>query len=133
MNFSAPFNNILLLDDTDVDLFISKKIIEAANFAKSISSFRSGSDALLNLREKINTGHRWPDLCFVDVRMPEMDGFEFISKAGALAPKNIPTKFILITSELSEEIKMKAKQHSSIYKVLRKPFTIEDLQTLLPE
>ena len=124
MNFSAPFNNILLLDDTDVDLFISKKIIEAANFAKSISSFRSGSDALLDLREKI---------CFVDVRMPEMDGFEFISKAGALAPKNIPTKFILITSELSEEIKMKAKQHSSIYKVLRKPFTIEDLQTLLPE
>ncbi|HRH66029.1 MAG TPA: response regulator [Bacteroidia bacterium] len=133
MNVQPPYNHILLLDDTDVDLFISKKIFEAANFARDIQTFQSGNTAIQDLITKNKEGRSWPELFFIDIRMPEMDGFEFIKMVTDILPENNRSKFILITAELSDDIKRTAGKNKNVFKILRKPFSIEDLDSLLAE
>lgn len=130
MPTTPPYNQIFIVDDTEVDLFISKKIIEAANFAQTIQTFQSGEDALEALNNKTKQGNQWPELFFVDIRMPEMDGFEFILKAGALQPQHEKSKFVLITTEISDAIRRKVNQYAKIFTVLKKPFSVEDLNSL---
>ncbi|MBK7851404.1 MAG: response regulator [Bacteroidetes bacterium] len=130
MSFNSPYNQIVIIDDTDVDLFISKKIIEAAKFANTVLTYKTGKDALQELESRTKQQIDWPELFFIDIRMPEMDGFEFIEKIEALVPKSNPPKFILYSTEITDEIRQSAGKNKLIHKVLRKPFTVEDLRGL---
>lgn len=131
MSFNSPYNEIVIIDDTDVDLFISKKIIEAAKFANIVLTYKSGKEALQELESRTKQQIDWPELFFIDIRMPEIDGFEFIEKIEGVVPKSNPPKFILYSTEITDEIRKSAGENKLIHKVLRKPFTIEDLRGLI--
>lgn len=130
MSFNSPYNQVVIIDDTDVDLFISKKIIEAAKFANTVITFKSGKDALSDLESRTKQQVNWPEIFFIDIRMPEMDGFEFIENVKALVPKDNPPKFVLYSTEITDDIRLSAGRNRLIHKVLRKPFTVEDLRGL---
>jgi CheY-like chemotaxis protein len=70
-------NKILFIDDDEATNDYHKHICKKSNVAKDTLFFTSASAALAYLRA-IRTKYDFPDLIFIDINMPEMDGHEFI-------------------------------------------------------
>ncbi len=67
-------------------------------------------------------GLGFPDLIIVDVKMPEMDGFEFLEKyEGKFYNEFKDTKIAVVTSSHREYDKMKAAQYPSVNLFINKP------------
>jgi len=69
---------VMLVDDNDTDNFLSKKVIEHAHFAHKIVIKNTGKSALEYLDENKELPERLPDIIFLDINMPIVDGFVFL-------------------------------------------------------
>ena len=70
-------NSVMLVDDNDTDNFIHKRVIELTGFAKNIIVKNSGKSALEFLESNKSNLDALPDLIFLDINMPIVDGFVF--------------------------------------------------------
>ncbi|MBC7389822.1 MAG: response regulator [Opitutaceae bacterium] len=68
----------MLVDDNDTDNFISQKIIELNGFADRVIAKNSGKSALEYLEANENNPAELPDVIFLDINMPIVDGFVFL-------------------------------------------------------
>lgn len=74
----ANVDHVMLVDDNDTDNFIHKRVIELTGFAKNIIVKNSGKSALEYLETNKNDLERLPDIIFLDINMPIVDGFVFL-------------------------------------------------------
>ena len=118
----------LLVDDNDVDLFIQKRFIEISGFAKTIKTYNSPTQAITYLQE---SSSETPQIIFLDLNMPDMDGFGFLEKF-ILLPKRIQemAKVVVLTSSSNQSDKKRAETYSSVTNFLSKPLSVEALTTL---
>jgi len=84
MLMDTKVRRVMLIDDSEIDNFVSQRIIENANFAEEVQVYRSAIDALDYLKHPQNSD-RLPDLIFLDVNMPLMDGLDFLKAFDNLA------------------------------------------------
>lgn len=71
-------NLVMLVDDNETDNFISEKIIDMAGFANQVLPMDSGASALDYLKENSSNLDKIPDIIFLDINMPFVDGFVFL-------------------------------------------------------
>jgi CheY-like chemotaxis protein len=71
-------NLVMLVDDNDTDNFISQKIIELNGFADRVIAKNSGKSALEYLEANENNPEALPEVIFLDINMPIVDGFVFL-------------------------------------------------------
>lgn len=103
--------NILIVDDSTDMRSLLKLILESKGYHADCSS--NGEDAL----RKLNSSVKLPDLILLDLRMPVMDGLEFLKLQGQNPKlKNIPV--VVMTGE--EDVS--SMQMTTGSKVLTKPF-----------
>lgn len=113
--------HILLLDDDELNNLLVKEVILDLISVKEIKTITSGWDALDYLEER-KEANDFPDFIIVDVKMPEMDGFEFLEKYEDLYYKDFKnTKVAVATSSQREFDKMKATQYPSVNLFVNKP------------
>ncbi|MEG6616616.1 response regulator [Peptococcaceae bacterium 1198_IL3148] len=70
-----------------------------------------------------------PDLVFMDVRMPVMDGLEALTKIKAISPS---VNVVMMTANFTEETIDKAMQKGAS-KCMAKPFDVEDIRDIIEE
>jgi CheY-like chemotaxis protein len=129
------YNNVMLIDDNELDNFINEKTIEANNFSKRIYSNTSAKSALEFLNNLITMGEvhseAYPEVIFIDINMPMMDGFQFIESFKMSSEKKIKEpKLVILTSSVYHEDRQKAFEISKDIIFLNKPLTQEALQSL---
>ena len=73
---SNQYKTCLLIDDNYIDNFVTRRILESSNFAETIVVSQSAIEAIDSLR----SGSVKPDVIFLDIRMPQMGGFEFLQE-----------------------------------------------------
>jgi CheY-like chemotaxis protein len=124
-NKKFKFSHILIIDDSDMDNMLNKMILQVANYSDDILTFSCPNDALKYLRGK---AVKPPEVIFLDINMPEMDGFEFMEEFEKLPPTVTGyTKVIIISSSDDPIDVQKASKHKSIVKYLKKPLNREEL------
>lgn len=119
---------VLLVDDNDTDNFINKRIIELTNFAPRIEIKNSGKSALEYLEANKDNEANLPDLIFLDINMPIVDGFVFLYEFDNFA-QNIKDKckiVILSSSDNKKDID-KIINNDFVVKFITKPLTEEAL------
>lgn len=115
---------LALVDDDDTFVFITKRIIEKTDYVKEIKVFTNGLEALNYLKENLNSEYQLPDVIFLDLSMPVMDGWQFLDEFNHL--KNSRTDKIIIyicSSSISPHDMMKAKKFSYVSDFIIKPVT----------
>lgn len=118
---SAPAEKLhLLLLDDEPDIL--KSLTRVLRFDYQVVSFNNGHDALAHLEEH--------DVSIIisDMRMPEMDGAEFLTKARALRPNSIR---FLLTGYSDMESTIRAVNEGGIHTYIAKPWDNEGLKLTL--
>ena len=132
---SQKYNYAMLLDDNELDNFINQKTIEATNFANKIyinTSSKSALEFLNNLETSSSAEFDiFPEIIFIDINMPMIDGFQFIENLERTFPKRIKQiKIVILTSSLSINDKEKAAKISTDILFVNKPLTQEILNQI---
>jgi CheY-like chemotaxis protein len=119
-------NSILIIDDEEVDFIIHSKIIKLGKFADKISYQNSGVSALQYLTEITKSDLEWPTHIFLDINMPQMNGFEFLEALSKLEIFHAnQTKIYILSSSINPKDREKAKEFELIKDYLMKPMTFE--------
>lgn len=118
-----------LIDDSDIDLFIQRRFLEVYNFSDSLVLYKSASEALQWLRN-VN-GDDPPDVIFLDLNMPEVDGFSFLKSFEEL-PEGIQKncKIVVLTSSNSAKDREEAFSHDNVIHFITKPLKQADIEEL---
>jgi CheY-like chemotaxis protein len=129
------YNTILIIDDNEVDNFISQKLVELNHFAEKTHIFTTCKDALefikkLTVTDGVTTG-TYPDIIFVDLNMPVMNGFEFISIFKKLQDAKLKKcRIVILTSSVSDQDKIRVERMEVGAAFISKPLTDEILKKL---
>ena len=130
-------NCVLFIDDDEPTNFLNQMIIEDMDCAGHVQVSTSGEQALryLNNNKEFTDGsnaYPSPDLIFLDVNMPAMNGWEFLNEYNKLEEGqkgNIVV--IMLTTSLNPDDKLKAKDTPHISGFENKPLTEKKLDDLL--
>lgn len=122
-------NKTLLIDDSDIDLFIQRRFLEVYNFSDQLVSYKSAAEALNWLRSI--DGQEPPDIIFLDLNMPEVDGFAFLRSFESL-PQKIRNKarIVVLTSSNSIKDREQAFENENVILFITKPLKQSDIEKL---
>jgi CheY-like chemotaxis protein len=122
-------NKTLLIDDSDIDLFIQRRFLEVYNFSNQLISYKSASEALNWLRN-IN-GQDPPEIIFLDLNMPEVDGFGFLKSFETLPEKIRNTaRIVVLTSSNSSKDRDQVFENKNVIQFITKPLKQSDIDLL---
>ncbi len=114
---------VLLIDDSDIDNLVNRKVFENAGLSKSITVKKSAASAFEWLKKTaVSEPENIPDLIFLDIRMPETDGFGFLKMFDEL-PTAIhhKTRIVMLSSSIDTEDYNRAMENRFVIHFLNKP------------
>ncbi|MEI7802812.1 MAG: response regulator [Bacteroidota bacterium] len=123
--------HVLLIDDNEIDNYISKIMITRKNLTEKISVAASAIEALEYLETLLNKPEEFPDVIFLDINMPQMDGFGFLEEYSKF-PEHVTANvsvYMLTSSSDPNDIE-RATQNPMVKKYFSKPLTESVLNEL---
>lgn len=128
-------SKILCIDDDPITLMLCKKVISKAGFSNEIDTALNGEKALLyleNIIEEKNDDKQFPELIFLDLNMPVMNGWEFLDIFSTDKYSKVfkNTKVIVLSSTIDPKDIEKSKSYPMVINFLSKPITLEILKSI---
>ncbi len=132
MEAKNKFKTVMLIDDNEIDNLINQKMIEAAGICENIfihSGAKSAIEFLRNIEKLTDVAPLvLPEVIFLDIDMPLMDGFQFLdqfNKLGNHVKNNC--KVVILTSSINPQDANKSKGYKYVKRYINKPLTQDTL------
>jgi len=125
------FEKVMIIDDNNIDLYITKRLIIKNNFGKEVLEYNAAAEALKYLQDNQDNIPILPLIIFIDIYMPEMSGFEFLE-----AYDKLPTtlkkhcKVFIISSTIDENDIERSRLDKNLTAFQVKPITKEFLNSI---
>ena len=126
---------ILLIDDDETTNYVNKRLLTRLNVAKEILVMHNGQEAIQYLQDAAaGNGKKNPDLIFLDIKMPVMDGFSFLE---AYEENNLGSSnqviILMLTSSASFYDLERLKNFNKVKRHISKALTDADVREILQE
>lgn len=112
---------VILIVDDDVDL-LENTAFMIRGMGHDVFTAKDGDEAVTKYQDVS------PDLTFMDIRMPKMDGYDAFFKIKQHDPN---AKVILITAYNQDEKKHLKAKSLSLIDTINKPYSFETLEQLI--
>ena len=122
------FNHVCIIDDDPIYIFTTRKIMEMGNFSSYIEVFKNGKEALEALKPRVEANENIPEVIFLDLNMPIMDGWQFLEEF--MSPNTQKIIIYIVSSSIDPADLNKAKQYSLVTNYIVKPITPDKLKGL---
>ena len=126
--------NVCIVDDDDIYQFTMIKTLKSLKLTNRIKVFSDGEEALDFMLDNLHNDKELPDVIFLDIDMPIMDGFEFMEEYVKLKPKLGKKITIYMVSSSVDPVDIdRAKKISEITDYIVKPITQDQLTYIIQE
>ncbi|GMN11926.1 response regulator [Croceitalea sp. MTPC9] len=72
--------NIFVVDDDSIMLFGMRKMLSKITEKSTVLEFKNGQTALNEISDRIKNGNVLPEVIFLDINMPILDGWGFLEE-----------------------------------------------------
>ncbi|MFA6261632.1 MAG: response regulator [Bacteroidia bacterium] len=123
------YNSVLVVDDSHLDRIIASKVILFNKLSEKVEVVNSGRQGLDYVESRIDKPGELPDVLFLDIKMPEMDGFEFLEHYATL-PGNVHQvcHVYILSSSVDQKDLEKAQKSDWVKGYIIKPLSLEKLE-----
>ncbi len=131
-----PLDLIMLVDDDDTTNFVNKRLLLKSGAAKEVLVKKNGAEALeyLQVANEDGTEEKSPDLIFLDIKMPVMDGFSFLDEYHKHSfAENGRMLILMLTSSASFYDLERLKSYEYVKKHFSKSLTESDLKDIMDQ
>lgn len=126
-----PNYKILIIDDNTIDQIVTKQLLKKTLGITEISTANNGKQGIQWLR---NNKRSFEEslIILLDAKMPEMDGFEFLSEYEIL-PEELKkeTQIFMLSSTLDPNDITRAKSNKYVKRLLSKPLPIKEFSEII--
>lgn len=92
-------NSIGVIDDDPITVFGIKKMLNALDVSDTIKTYANGKEAIDDIRNMMDNGQSVPEVLFLDINMPIMDGWQFLEEFITL-PLESKIRINILTSSI---------------------------------
>lgn len=123
---------IAIIDDDSIFQFIAKRLIESIDSKNETIVFSDGKDAIDFINFNLNKIDMLPDIIFLDINMPVMNGWQFLNKYIELKSKiEKEITIYIVSSSKNPDDFIKAENISEVDDYIVKPITREKYTSIL--
>lgn len=126
--------NFCIVDDDEIYQFTMAATLKTFNSVKNIISFKDGLEAIDYMLDNLSNEKELPDVIFLDINMPVMDGFQFMEEYVKIYPKVGKKITIYMVSSSVDDVDIeRAKKISQISDYIVKPIRETQLKNILEQ
>ncbi len=130
MKIKKKLDCILLVDDDPDDNFFHETTLREMDVVHQIDIANNGVEALAYLKDRALP----PELIFLDINMPRMNGWEFLAQYKNLAlPQKARVVIMFLTTSVNPEDMKRAKEIEEVSGFETKPLSINSMREILRE
>lgn len=119
-----------LIDDDVISLYLAEQVLQLENFATEVQLFSTAEAALKSLVENLPT-QQIPQVMFLDLNMPTMNGWEFLQALEPYVPLlQHRCRIYILTSSLVLADTVRAQDYPLVAGVLYKPLDTAEVQAI---
>lgn len=113
-----------VIDDDEIFVFVLRKLLQKTGHFDEVVNITNGLEAIESLRHQYDHNGNMPDLIFLDLNMPVLDGWQFLDEVEKLSFKDQLRIFIISSSIDAREME-KAKEYPTVKSFVSKPVTFD--------
>ena len=125
--------SILLIDDDEITNFINEHLLQEMSVATEILIATNGKEGLDLIQARCQDQKSCPDLILLDIKMPVMNGFEFLEEYQNMDVPNRPQTVVVMLTSSSNSKDIEQANQSDIATYINKPLTEQKISTIITE
>ncbi len=121
-----------IIDDDPIFIYGTRRIMKEVDFCDNILVFNNGQDAIEGLKELIDKGEDLPEVLFLDLNMPIMNGWEFLEDFVKIPnPDGKKVIIYIISSSVDPRDLERIRNYKMVNNYILKPLSPQDLENVL--
>ena len=124
---------VMLVDDDNIINILNERMLEVTRFASEVKSYSQAELALEQIKKCWSSNNKGllPDIIFLDINMPNMDGWEFLEELMQLPAEFLKNCIIiLLTSSIDFNDIEKSVSYPLVSNFVSKPLTPDKLKSI---
>lgn len=126
--------SLCVVDDDTIYQFTTARMVQIVDSTVDVLTFGDGEQAMRYIHANAHDATKLPDMILLDLNMPFMDGWEFLTAFEAIRDSLSKSIIIyVVSSSIDERDALRARSYGDVQDYLEKPVTTDRIRTLLTE